>query len=812
MDQQYKTSNVTNPLNILFKHKFKFLFVFLATLTTVTIGTFMLEPIYEARATLLVKPGREFAYTPEVGDGRVSLPFRYEEIINSEIRILTSSDLLEKVVNGIGIDELYPSLLQAGVNYSEAKPTQEASGAIDPTKLAVLQFQGNLSVSGISKSNLIDIGFQHQDPQIAAKAVDHLVDLFKEKHLEVFSSTKSPFFENQLALYQKKLQESERNLEAFKQKNQIVSYEDQKRLLLRQRMELDSVMKASTNKLKELENKYSYLVDQLTSIPEDISLYKETTVQNDSLIDRGRTKLLELELKEKELLQQFDESVPLVVNVREQIHLVKEFLAKQENQLKETVRTGKNQLYQEIESQKIAVEAELNSLKVKNKENEAQIKQLDVKMATLKGFERKLKNLIRDKATAERNYQAYLGRYEEAKISEEMDRQKLTNISVIQAATVPLFPIRPRKKLNVMLGAVFGIIIGLVVVFCSEFLGSVQVAGAGKVASHAHPVGRSVPGLHERSANRLDKNVKDSDEGGPQFHDVRAPSPELYETNPRYYARHAAGEGANVGELSPNRQGAVLTAGVYETNPRYYARHAAKEESSSAEAYPASGDSRLADEKRNSRVDDRLVSPKDRKVGSEVGVQSYATSKQKEEVPLSKEKMIDSSVSKAATREPHPIMHSGQRISVGHKKNSISEQLEDANAAAEDRSSDLKMKSLREYENFVDDEDLKAAPVFSKEPILSSGVAKNDSGDHRGSIVSRDLEVAKPLATVRGSGSQMGEKLRGLREMYSGNESLQSEQAFENLQRLASKTYKKNVKHLDKRLRKVLKDVPISYK
>ena len=41
-----------------------------------------------------------------------------------------------------------------------------------------------------------------------------------------------------------------------------------------------------------------------------------------------------------------------------------------------------------------------------------------------------------------------------------MDRQKLTNISVIQAAVAPLAPIRPNKKLHLLISVMLGLALG----------------------------------------------------------------------------------------------------------------------------------------------------------------------------------------------------------------------------------------------------------------------------------------------------------------------------------------------------------------
>ncbi len=74
---------------------------------------------------------------------------------------------------------------------------------------------------------------------------------------------------------------------------------------------------------------------------------------------------------------------------------------------------------------------------------------MEIKTLDLQGKE--LKDLNREVSTNEMNYKTYQEKKEEARISDEMNRQKLANISVIQAAVVPSRPVKPKKALNILL-------------------------------------------------------------------------------------------------------------------------------------------------------------------------------------------------------------------------------------------------------------------------------------------------------------------------------------------------------------------------
>ena len=75
----------------------------------------------------------------------------------------------------------------------------------------------------------------------------------------------------------------------------------------------------------------------------------------------------------------------------------------------------------------------------------------------------------RELAANERNYKTYLEKVEEALISDDLNRLKMTNISVIQGASVPAKPIKPKKALNIALGIILGAVSGLGLAFFSEY-------------------------------------------------------------------------------------------------------------------------------------------------------------------------------------------------------------------------------------------------------------------------------------------------------------------------------------------------------
>ncbi len=441
-------------LAILFKRKAAILTIFLATVITVAVGSFLMAPTYESHSSLLVKFGREFIYRSEVGDKAPVIAFNQEEAINSAVNILTSRDLVERVIKTMGLKEVYPDL-------AENPPSR-----MTPMEAAVIAFQKNLTAEGIKKSSVIEVSFRHGNPRVAARAVNLLVDFFKEKHLAVHSGTESAFLKNQTDLYDQELKNSENRLEAFKQKNRVFSLDEQRTLLLRQRTELDTTLKSTKNRIDELDKKLASLRGQMKTLLADKDRFTQT--ERDKIIVEARAKLLTLQLSEQDLSSKYTDNNRLLVNVRKEIQIIRDFLKEQEEAIGGKVRTG-NPVYQEAEKAAIMAEAEEASLRTKAATLQTQIAQLDGEIKTLDLQEKELQGLKREITTNDKNFRTYQDKKEEARISDEMNRQKLANISVIQAAVVPSKPIKPKKGLNILLSIVLGAVSGLGFAFLSEY-------------------------------------------------------------------------------------------------------------------------------------------------------------------------------------------------------------------------------------------------------------------------------------------------------------------------------------------------------
>ncbi len=439
-------SSLQDLLQLASRRKRGMFFIFAGTVLLVTVWTFIQSPVYEIKSKVMVKYGREYIYRPvdllQQGDVQPMLSFNREEIINTELQIFKSSELISEVIKSVGMDKLYPKI------YDDKRSDQEK------LSLAVARFKKDLDVIHVKGSGVIQVTFSHKDPETAVQAVSCLEDLFRNRHLKIFKSPKITFLEEQLQTYKNKLLKSQADLEAFKLKNHIISLKDQKQLLLQEYSRIQALLVQGKGRVRQLEQKIAALKKRSTYVPVDVVIFKEKAESNN--IDTAKASLLALQLEERDLLQRYPENNRLVKNVRAKIHTVQNFLDTQAQNRTVNNRRGKNNVHQYLE--RLLIEAEADK-KGQEAENEVLEKQLTEIENQLKGFSKKeaVLNMLKENVEInEKSYKNFIGRLEETRILEAMDNQKMVSIAVIEKPFLPVKPVRPKKGLNILIGVILG--------------------------------------------------------------------------------------------------------------------------------------------------------------------------------------------------------------------------------------------------------------------------------------------------------------------------------------------------------------------
>ncbi|MGO9689572.1 MAG: GumC family protein [Syntrophobacteraceae bacterium] len=439
--------NLRDILVVVCKHKYKILSVFLLSVSCAYIFYLTLPVRYEAKSILMLRYGREYT-TPSVGNDQGPLHIGLAEIMNSEVSILSSKDLKETVIREIGVDKFIP------------KSNSKAA-----VQVAIIIMEKNLTVQAEKNANLISVSYKSENPGLAADVVNSLVNNYQDKRLQILNDSKPTLFlENKVSTSYKRLRDSENKLESFKQANHVYVFEDQRTTLLHNREKLDTDISGCQMRMKELHEKLAVLEKEANKISQVVSDPSRPGTGDDA-----QGQLLTLKRKEQELLSKYKEGNPLIVSTRQEMKVVEDFIEKR----KKDPLVSKNNTSLELQRDIITTKAELASQEIRFTQEKQQLESLNKEIQELDLQENKVQDLRRELASNEQMYQTYSKKLEDARISDDMDLQKMTSISLVEKASAPIGPVSPSKPLGffLLVSAIAGLGGGIVIAFLLESLG-----------------------------------------------------------------------------------------------------------------------------------------------------------------------------------------------------------------------------------------------------------------------------------------------------------------------------------------------------
>jgi uncharacterized protein involved in exopolysaccharide biosynthesis/Mrp family chromosome partitioning ATPase len=201
---------------IVFRHKW---LIALLSLVAVAVAAvvFSFWPVpYMSEAKVLIKYVKETKPPEQTAtDSQVTSPDRSgENIINSEIEILTSLDLADSVA-----DVLTPARILAKVG-----------GGTNRTQAAFL-IKNGLTALVTNKSDVIDLIFSFPDPDMVQPILGQLIDTYLKRHDAIHRPEFNEFLTRETDEVKHKLDETESDLREAKSKAGIISLDDSKKTM-----------------------------------------------------------------------------------------------------------------------------------------------------------------------------------------------------------------------------------------------------------------------------------------------------------------------------------------------------------------------------------------------------------------------------------------------------------------------------------------------------------------------------------------------------------------------------------------------------
>jgi uncharacterized protein involved in exopolysaccharide biosynthesis len=449
------------------RHRRLVAFSFLGLSAGVLLSLLLSPPRYRATSKILVKRERaDMVVTADPTGAQQPAPAAVSETdLNSEIELMKSQDLLEKVVTTCGLANLsHGSGWTAWFHFSNAaEKNQKALTA------AVRDLQKSMDEVLLPKTSLISVTYEDSDPQRSAHVLDTFVNAYMEKHLAVHRPAGTlAFFREQTKQYGEGLKAAESRLSEFSQEQGTVSPAQQKVSTLQKLAEFQANLKETQAAIAETKQRIHTLERQASTVPSRLTT-QVRTADNPQLIEQLKSTLLNLQLKRTELLQKFDPSYRLVQEVDTEIKQTQSAIdsAGSSKVLDET--TDSNPTYQWVDSELAKAQSQLSSEQARAEAMSRSVQAYEQQASQLDQQEVVQEGLLREKSAEEANYLLYMRKQEEARISDALDESRIINVALVEPVTVPAVPSRSRP-LVLLLGLLAAMVVSLGVAVVAEYL------------------------------------------------------------------------------------------------------------------------------------------------------------------------------------------------------------------------------------------------------------------------------------------------------------------------------------------------------
>jgi uncharacterized protein involved in exopolysaccharide biosynthesis len=165
--------------------------------------------------------------------------------------------------------------------------------------------------------------------------------------------------------------------------------------------------------------------------------------------------LAELRNKRTELVTKFRSDDRMVLEADKQIADTTAALEDALKQVSTEKQTDANPVRREAEQELVTSQVALAGLEARRAALAGVAKEYDKKMSSSAGATIEHDQLVRQVKENEDDYLLYEKRREEARIAESLDRERITNVAVVQSPVTPVQPSSPKVALDILLSVIF---------------------------------------------------------------------------------------------------------------------------------------------------------------------------------------------------------------------------------------------------------------------------------------------------------------------------------------------------------------------
>jgi len=470
--QKQEQIDLRDYLRVILKRRWTIITVFAIILISVAIHTYTATPIYQATTRLIIeKENPNVVSIEEV----MAVDSSGTDYYQTQYKIIESRTVARDVINRLHLEEneeffpkpkdnfisnLKRSIRETVQSWKDSmksllktgkEETPEETDAYDQDSNLVSGFIGRIEVSPIRNSRLLDLSFEAKNRVLATKIVNTLARAYIAQNLEIKLKAVQDaikWLHQRIDVERKKVEKAEQALLQYKKKHSIITdfTSDTEQVTAQKLAKLNAQVVDAESIRVEAETRYKQALtlkgspDMLGSIPEVLA---------NELV--GEIKKIEVELYKRmsELSGKYGKKHPQMVAIESELKSIEK---RKVTEVQRVINSLKNQ-YQVA----LAKEVSLKASFAQQKRETLDLNQKAIEYSVLN----------REVESSRDMYDLLIKRFKETTLTEDM---RTGNIRIIDRAEVPQHPVKPKKKLNLLLAVIVGLVAGIGLAFFFEYL------------------------------------------------------------------------------------------------------------------------------------------------------------------------------------------------------------------------------------------------------------------------------------------------------------------------------------------------------
>ena len=435
-EQEIKLSDY---IHIISRYKWLVSFIFVVVFIATAIYTAKAPRIYKATSKVLIQEN--------MGSDLLFTSFNNKaSSINNNIQILQSYPVME----------IAHQILRQKSNYDQF-PISQIEGS------TVRYLQGGLSIDTERETDILIISFESissAEAKEAANAAAYALMQQDTDYARIEFRSAREFLADQLEENDRELRAAEEDLRSYKIENGISMLTEETQQLIEKSAELSAELSTAETDLEVAIKHLEFLKSELSQ--QDTLLSDVNSILTSPLLEQLKKDIVLNQTRYVNLLTEYEYSTnhPELISISRSIENAKLRLNEELKRIT-SVRAGSSDplKFRAVLEEKISsAQIDLNIRETKVSSLLKAVEVYNRKMSLLPDTEIELARLMRNFQINEKTYTMLIEKYEEAKI---VEKSKMGIIRLVEEAMTPNSPIKPNKKMNILIGIVLGLGLGI---------------------------------------------------------------------------------------------------------------------------------------------------------------------------------------------------------------------------------------------------------------------------------------------------------------------------------------------------------------